>query len=446
MKKNFIILCFFFSSFFLFSQAKTFLVPEDFHKEIINIIEKETGVSIQYYSITMDEFKSENVFFSDVFKMDEAVPIKEEEKKNMLLSIPYSFDYGVIISRKGETGMLNAASNLVEKKYITISGIFSLEQYMINNKQKLSYNITTKTNPFNSFSKIFKGEADFTVLPSKIADYLLQETGMKTELFVSGSPESTIMKLHYRFAVKKEDSMALMKINDMIDTLFKEGTLKIIAEKNYIPENLIIHTSKSTETPYSTTVKIINIAILTITICIFLIALIISRNSKKPIVAKSLKSQEETLAELELKRQVDEYLQGKVTLTEQTMKDPYSGLFSMEYFKNRIEEAVSRYNNFDQAFCVAIMKFKDIPEITEKMLKEAADMVQEDFSKESLCSYDGKGAFLVLFPKRTKDDAEIFAEGAEEHLERITGCSFETEVYQYGTMKHKEFMEIICQR
>ena len=38
-----------------------------------------------------------------------------------------------------------------------------------------------------------------------------------------GSPEDTIMVVNYRFAVKKEDRVTLIKINDAINKLYKNG-------------------------------------------------------------------------------------------------------------------------------------------------------------------------------------------------------------------------------
>jgi GGDEF domain-containing protein len=172
------------------------------------------------------------------------------------------------------------------------------------------------------------------------------------------------------------------------------------------------------------------------------------------LIRKTQKKKHETpqeaqtaaLETLELKRQVDEYLMGQVTLTEQTLKDPYSGLFRMSYFKDRIDEEISRQNNFGQVFSVVLLKFKDISAITMKLLKDAADMVQEDFNKDCICCYDGNGTFEVLLPKHTQDDIQIFAESAAEHLERITRREFDTEVIQYGTIKHSEFMEKVCRQ
>ena len=428
------------------AEERNLLLPKSFHDEVKEIIEAEIKAPIEYSALTIDEFNSTSLFFPDIFRYGESTPFSDEEKKDFLISLPYTWDYGVIISRKEDNGMLTTKSKLREKKYITISGIFSIEKYMIANRQKISYNITTITNPFNSFSKIFKGEADFTILPSNIAEKLLQSTGMKTELAVSGSPDDTIMKMHYRFAVKSEDKDLLIKINDVIDSLYQSGKLQEIAEKNNVPPPFAPSYYEPTVPQRQTMITVLNITVVSMTVCIFLISLIIHKSTKKKRIKKNGPSQENTLAQLELKRQVEEYLQGKVTLTEQTLKDPYSGLFSMAYFKDRVLEEISRHNNFDQDFCVAVMKFKDVPAITEKMVKDAAAMVQEDFNQDCICSYNGDGAFLVLFPKRAKLDVQIFAEGAEEHLMRVTNCEFETEVFQYGTMKQNEFMERICVR
>ncbi|MCR4939472.1 MAG: transporter substrate-binding domain-containing protein [Treponemataceae bacterium] len=447
MKKFLFTLYLSFLCLFLYAAAeeeKTFLFIDQFHNDVRSLIEAETQVPIEYFAVTIDEFDHKDSYFYDIFEDREMIPLDCEEKDEMLLSLPYIWDYGVIISRKNENDILQTASKLKEKKYITISGIFSVEKYIIANKQKLSYNITTKTTPFNSFSKIFKGEADFTVLPSRVADKLLQETGMKTELAVSGSPEYYIMKFNYRLAVKKEDKATLVKINDIIYDMYKKGTLAELLKKHHLSQSFIPVCTNSQDLPINSMITVLNTVMISMTLCILQITFLMSKVRSKKADRINNSNNGESLASLELKRQVDEYLQGKVTLTEQTMKDPYSGLFAIDYFKDGVEEDIRRYTNFDQDFSVAIIKFKDNPSITAKILKDAADMVQEDFSKDCMCSYNGNGAFLVLFPKRTKNDVEIFIEGAAEHLERITNLRFETEVLQYGTTKQSEFMERLC--
>ena len=425
-------------------QERSLLLPIKFHEEVKQLIEAEVKVPIEYFSMTTDKYNSEDVFYYDIFKYGTMSPISDTEKNDFLVSLPYAWDYGVIISRKAEGETLTNHSNLKEKKYITISGISSLEKQMVANKQKISYNKTTDTNPFNSFSKIFKGEADFTILPNNIAEYLLFSTGMQNELAVSGSPEDTIMVVNYRFAVRKSDKVTLVKINDAINKLYKNKMLFEVANKNYMPTVLIPNYDGTENTKQTTTLYALNIIVLSLMVLLFLIAFYLKKKAQKVRKDQETEAQEEELETLEIKRKVDEYIMGKVTLTEQMLKDPYSGVFRMSYFKDRVTEEINRHNNFNQVFSVALLKINDISSITEKKLREAGSMVQEDFSKDSICGYNGHGTFAVLFPKRTQSDVQIFAEGAAEHLERVTSCTVETEVIEYGTMSQNDFMEKIC--
>ena len=428
------------------AQDKTMWVPVDFHEEIKSRLEAELSLPIEYLVVSVDEYRSESFFACDIFKYKEIVPLPESEKDNFFISLPYAWDFAVIISRKDDGDMLDSNANLEEKKYITISGNSSPDKYLITKKQKLSYNITTDTNPFNSFSKIFKGEADFTILPSRIADDLLIMTSMKNELYVSGTPENSLLKFGYRFAVKKSDGEAFIKLNDAISKMYKNGTLVEIARKNSLSPIFIPNYDETPAPTLRTVIKTLNVIVLSSTLIIFLLSLILIRKTQKKKKETPQEVQTAALETLELKRQVDEYLMGQVTLTEQTLKDPYSGLFRMSYFKDRIDEEISRQNNLGQVFSVVLLRFKDISAITMKLLKDAADMVQEDFNKDCICCYDGNGTFEVLLPKHTQDDIQIFAESAAEHLERITHCEFDTEVIQYGTIKHSEFMEKVCKQ
>ena len=428
------------------AQDKTMWVPVGFHEEIKSRLEAELSIPIEYLVVSVDEYRSEPFFAYDIFKYKETVPLPESEKENFFISLPYAWDFAVVISRKDEGDMLDSNANLEEKKYITISGNSSPDKYLITKKQKLSYNITTDTNPFNSFSKIFKGEADFTILPSRIADDLLIITSMKNELYVSGTPENSLLKFGYRFAFKKSDGEAFIKLNDTISKMYKTGTLTEIARQNSLSPLFIPNYDEAPAPTLKTVIKNLNIFVLASTLIILLLSLMLVRKTQKKKQGTPQEAQTEALETLELKRQVDEYLMGQVTLTEQTLKDPYSGLFRMSYFKDRIDEEISRQNNFGQVFSVVLLKFKDISAITMKLLKDAADMVQEDFNKDCICCYDGNGTFEVLLPKHTQDDIQIFAESAAEHLERITHCEFDTEVIQYGTIKHSEFMEKVCKQ
>ena len=207
------------------AQEKTKWFPVGFHEEIKNRIEAELKVPVEYLAISLDEYRSNPVFLYDVYKDTSMNPISESEKDEFLISLPYIWDYAVIISRKDENDWLDPNMNLEEKKYITISGNITSEKYLMSKKQKLSYNITTDTNPFNSFSKIFKEEADFTILPSRVAEMLLQITSMKNELAVSGTPDNTILKFSYRFAIKKSDMDSFIKLNDTISKMYKNGPL-----------------------------------------------------------------------------------------------------------------------------------------------------------------------------------------------------------------------------
>ena len=429
-----------------FAQEKTLWLPAGFHEEIKSRIEAEIKVPIEYLAISIDEFRSEPFFGYDVFKYKEIVPVSESEKENFLISLPYAWDYAVIISRKDENDRLDTSMNLEEKKYITISGSLTSEKYLITRRQKLSYNVTTDTNPFNSFSKIFKGEADFTILPNRIAEQLLLDTSMKNELYVYGSPDDTFLKLSYRIAIKKSDREAFIKLNDTISKMYKNGTFLEVARKNSLPPIFIPNFNETQAPSLSGIIRTLNVIVLITTIFIFLLSIILTRKTQKKKQEIAQDTQTAALETLELKRQVDEYLIGKVTLTEQTLKDPYSGLFCMSYFKDRIDEEISRQNNLGQVFSVVLLKFKDTSAINRKLLKDAADMVQEDFNKDCICCYDGNGTFEVLLPKHTQEDIQIFAESAAEHLERVTNCEFDTEVIQYGTIRHSDFMEKVCRQ
>lgn len=425
-------------------QDRSLLMPVKFHQEIKQLVEAEIKAPIEYFSMTTDKYNNSDIFFYDVFQYGSMSPIPDSEKGDFLVSLPYTWDYGVVISRKTEGETLDNHANLKEKKYITITGISSLEKHMVANKQKISYNRTTDTSPFNSFSKIFKGEADFTILPNTIAEFLLLSTGMKNELAVTGSPEDTIMVVNYRFAVKKEDRVTLIKINDAINKLYKNKTLLEVANNNYMPAVFIPNYNGNETTKQSTALYGLNILVLSITIILFISSLILTKKTQKNRKKQALEEQEEELETLELKRKVDEYIMGKVALTEQTLKDPYSGLFRMSYFKDRVNEEINKHTNLDQVFSVALLKINELSTLTEKKLKDAGSMIQEDLNKDCICGYNGHGTFVVLFPKRAQSDIQIFAEGAAEHLERITGCTIETEVVEYGTMSQADFMEKIC--
>ena len=428
------------------SQEKSLLMPLEFHQQVKELIEAEIKTPIEYFAMTTDKYNSEDVFFHDIFEYGGINQVPDNEKDDFLLSLPYTWDFGVVISRKTEGETLDNHSSLKEKKYITISGISSLEKYMVANKQKISYNKTTDTNPFNSFSKIFKGEADFTILPNAIAEMLLVSTGMKNELAVTGTPDDTIMIVNYRFAVRKSDRVTLIKINDAINTFCKNKVLLEIAKNNNMPAQFIPNYDANTDTQQGTTLYTLNVIVLIVTVLLFITSLILTKKTQQLRKKHETEPQEEELETLELKRKVDEYIAGKVTLTEQTLKDPYSGLFRMDYLKDRINEEISRHNNFEQVFSVALLKITDISSITEKMLKEAGSMIQEDFNKGCICGYNGNGTFVVLFPKRTQNDVQIFAESGAEHLERIADCKVAVDVIEYGTMGQTDFMERICSR
>lgn len=416
-------------------------LSKGFHEDIRKYLEAEIKAPIDYLSISIDKFRSEDVFFHAITMQGEIKSIPDDEKDDFLITLPYAQDYGVIISRKDDTGRINTRTNLEQKKYITVSSGFSLEKYIISRKQKLSYNIMTDTNPFNSFSKIFKGEADFTILPSQVAERLLLDTGMMNELYVYGTPDDTVLHFNYRFAIRKSDRETFLKLNDAITNMYKNGTIYEIARKNGLSPNVIPNFDMAQAPATANLIFFFSAFALMMTVILFILSFIFSRKIQKRQTERIQDTQTVNLETLELKRQVDEYLLGKVTLTEQTMKDPYSGLFCMSYFKDRVNEEISHHNNMEQVFSIVLLKFKDITAINKKILKAAADMLQEDFNKDCICCYDGICTFEVLFPKHTQDDIQIFAESAAEHLERVTQCSFDTEVIQYGTIKHSDFME-----
>jgi len=428
------------------SQDNILLRHTEFQAQIKQIIEAEIQAPIKYYAITTDEYNSEDVFFCDIFECGGINQVPDSEKDDFLVSLPYTWDFGVIISRNTEGDTLDNHSNLKEKKYITINGISSLEKFMIANKQKISYNKTTDTSPFNSFSKIFKGEADFTILPNAVAEALLVSTGMKNELAVSGSPDDTIMIVNYRFAVRKSERVTLIKINDVINKLCKNKVLQDVAQRNDLPVQFIPNYDVDADIRQSTALYTLNVITLVITILLLIASFYMSKKKHSLRKRQNLEAQEEELEKLELKRKIDEYIAGKVTLTEQTLKDPYSGLFRMDYLKDRINEEISRYSNFEQVFSIALLTISEKTLLTEKNLKESGEMILEDFSKDCICGYNGDATFVILFPKRTKNDIQIFAEGAAEHLERILDCNVETDVIEYGTMSQSDFMERICSR
>jgi GGDEF domain-containing protein len=427
-------------------QEKSLLRHADFQTQLKQIIEAEINAPIEYYAMTTDEYNSDDVFFCDIFECGGINHVPDSEKDDFLVSLPYTWDYGVVISRNTEGDTLDNHSNLKEKKYITINGISSLEKFMIANKQKISYNRTTDTSPFNSFSKIFKGEADFTILPNAVAEYLLVSTGMKNELAVTGSPEDTIMIVNYRFAVRKSDRLTLIKINDVINKLCKSKVLLDLAKNNNLPVQFIPNYDANADIRQSTALYTVNTITFILTVLLFIASFYMSKKKHSLRKRQDLEAQEEELEKLELKRKIDEYIAGKVTLTEQTLKDPYSGLFRMDYLKDRISEEISRYNNFEQVFSIALLTISEKASLTEKNLKESGEMVLEDFSKDCICGYNGDATFVILFPKRTKYDIQIFAEGAAEHLERILDCTVETDVIEYGTMSQNDFMERLCSR
>ena len=256
-------------------------LSKGFHEDIRKYLEAEIKAPIEYLSISIDKFRSENVFFHAISKEGEMQSIPEAEKDDFLITLPYTQDYAVIISRKDDTGRIDTSTNLEQKRYIMVNGGFSLEKYIISRKQKLSYNITTDTTPFNSFSKIFKGEADFTVLPSLIAEKLLLDTGMMNELYVYGSPDDTLLKFSYRFAIKKSDKETFLKLNDAISRLYNNGTIYEIARKDLIPPIYVPSFAEVPASPLDKFLGTLNILIILSTISFFVLCIFFRHKNHK---------------------------------------------------------------------------------------------------------------------------------------------------------------------
>lgn len=427
--------------FFPLSADATVQVPLEFMNDVRDTIERTSGLTLDHIAFTMTTYGEDRTFVYDIFQIEDFAPV-EGDRDDYLLTLPFIQDYTVIISRNAEDGKLEEFSDLSGKKYIQVDGHFTFLE-LLPVKEAAAGQTELNYSPLNVFSKIYRGEADYTLLPSITADRLLTETGMKGQLHSSGSADDTIARIGYRFAVRKDEIEKLVQINAAIEKAMESTFMTdIFARYPQFTNNASV--SKGMDITEAKATNIMNIivflAIVAILSDIFFLKMKFNREKKE--MEETPRKKEKT--EAKIREQLEAYLDRKVSYTERFIMDPYSGLFSIDYFTDVVEKRIMDWNNKEQFFSVAVFRFSNPECISRQMVKTAADIIKEDFNNECVSSYNPAGFFLVLFPRRKAEDVQIFTEGAEDHLSKVTGCSFTSQVLEYGTVSPAEFMEKIC--
>lgn len=124
--------------------------------------------------------------------------------------------------------------------------------------------------------------------------------------------------------------------------------------------------------------------------------------------------------------------------------EPYSGLFTKSFIYSKISEQIIKNKYFNTPFSCGKISFNKAKYCIAKNVKNVAEIIQENISKETFSCYDGFSAFYILFPNRIKDDIEIFFYSTIDLLEsRLPSVKFNSCILQYSNQVPSDFIEAI---
>ncbi|MCR4939471.1 MAG: transporter substrate-binding domain-containing protein [Treponemataceae bacterium] len=394
-------------------------------KEVASLLEERTGVKINKFAMVAQLLQPSESIISE----EEGETLSPED---FVYTLPYLTDETVLITRPGEDIEIKNEINKGNSHRI-YAGYKNDDIFRSWLKASDFNNIHEESKTLeDALELIISCEADFTILPSQMAQWVIKEAYLNYLLTTS----RTLFPIEYRIPIEKDDAQTLVKINDEILKMKEDGTLLNIYYKLGVKSNILIEEETKLYKPVLGTILLMIMCVLSI---VYFIHFFTNYKKSEKVIKKEKISDDELFSK-SINDKISMLTKKNTMLTEQIKenksKDPYTGLYNLDYLRQCINDSFKLYAKQGSPFCIAIIDtFRRNDSLSESLstMKEEISRLKKKGEARIIAVHNGFGVFYILFPEKKQDQALQIIKKAE--------CNFQNfSLLEYRGQDQYEFL------